>query len=194
MIHQILGFALFIAGCSHLITGVVPIESRIVQYLQVRFQNKPWLPFFQEIWFFGRTSFTLITLLLLTSLKWKLGITSLISFMAIVGIEKIIKTAFKRPRPFSVNQEIHMLQSIRPLDSSFPSGDALRVWYLAFIIPVAAGGPGFFLPAAIMLATLVTLGRSIMGVHYPTDTIAGAGLGLLAAGTTLWTWQYLGLL
>ena len=194
MIYHFLGLVLFITGCSHLIAGVVPIETRIVQYLQVQFQKKPWLPFFQEIWFLGRTSFTLIILLLLITLKWKLGVTALIGFLVIIGIEHIVKIVFKRPRPFSANQEIRMLQPIKPHDSSFPSGDALRIWYLAFVIPVAAGWAGSFLPVALLLALLVSVGRSIMGVHYPTDAIAGAGLGLLAAGTTLWLWQYLGLL
>ena len=194
MTYQLLGLALFFIGCSHLINRVVPIETRIVQYLQTKFRNRPWLSFFQELWLFGRTSFALISLTLLTTLKWKLGITATLGFLVIVGIEQIIKTRINRPRPFTVNQDIQMLQLTRPQDSSFPSGDALRIWYLVLIIPSAAGGYGFFLAASVLLAILVTLGRSIMGVHYPTDTIAGAGLGLLAAGTILSLWQYLSLL
>jgi undecaprenyl-diphosphatase len=165
-----------------------------VKSIQKALHKKPWLTFFQEIWFFGRTSFTLITLLLLTTHNWKLGSTSLLVFLMVVGIEQIFKILFNRQRPFSEDRNVRMLQPVRPHDTSFPSGDALRVWYLALILPTATGGTGLFLPATILVACLVTLGRAIMGVHYPTDTIAGLGLGMMGAGTTLWLWQYLGLL
>jgi len=194
MTYQILGLVLFITGCSHLVTGTLPIETRIIKSLQNQFQVKPYLTFFREIWFFGRTSFALIMLILLTMLKWKMGLSAVTVFLIIVGIEQFIKNIFKRARPFTANQDILMLQLISPLDSSFPSGDALRIWYLAVIIPVAVGGTGIFFTAIYILAALVTVGRSILGVHYPTDALAGTGLGLLAAGTTLWLWQYLGLL
>ena len=66
-----------------------------------------------------------------------------------------------------------MLQPLEPFGSSFPSGDALQIWYPAFIVPVAAGNATVFLTAAISLAILVTLGRMVMLVHYLTDTLAG---------------------
>jgi undecaprenyl-diphosphatase len=194
MIYQLIGFFLIIIGISHLVKQINQLDMNAVQVLQKIFHKKPWLPFFQEIWFFGRTSFTLITLFLLSTINWKLGTSALLVFLVGVGVEQIFKGTFNRARPYADNQEIRMLQLIRPHDPSFPSGDALRIWYLALVMPAAVGGMGVFLTAAILVALLVTLGRVVMGVHYPTDTITGTGLGMISAGTTLWIWQYLGLL
>ena len=194
MIYQLLGFVLLLVGCAHLFTGVKTCETQIVHKVQNLFKNKPWLTIFQEIWFFGRTSFAVVSLLLLISLKWKMGAIALLVFLITVGIENIIKNTFNRPRPYTAHPDINMLQPSTPVDPSFPSGDTLRIWYLALILPVAAGDSGLFLAAFLLLANLVTLGRMILGVHYLTDTIAGIGLGILGAGTTLWLWHFLQLL
>ena len=194
MIYQLLGFGFLLVGCAHLFTGVNKWETQIVRKVQGLFKNKPWLTVFQEIWFFGRTSFAVISLLLLISLKWKIGAIALLVFLITVGIENILKNTLNRPRPYTAHPDINMLQPNSPVDPSVPSGDTLRIWYLTLILPAAAGGSGLFLTAFLLLAILVTLGRMIMGVHYLTDTIAGIGLGMLGAGTTLWLWHLLQLL
>ncbi|MGB2954997.1 MAG: phosphatase PAP2 family protein [Anaerolineales bacterium] len=194
MIYQLLGFGLLLVSYAHLFTGVNRWETQIVRKVQGLFKNKPWLTVFQEIWFFGRTSFAVISLLLLISLKWKIGAIALLVFLITVGIENILKNTLNRPRPYTAHPDINMLQPNSSVDPSFPSGDTLRIWYLALILPAAAGGSGLFLTAFLLLAILVTLGRMIMGVHYLTDTIAGIGLGMLGAGTTLWLWHLLQLL
>ncbi len=194
MIYQLLGFVILLIGFAHVFDGIKTWETQIIHKVQGLFKNKPWLTIFQESWFFGRTSFAVVSLLLLTSLKWKIGAIALLVFLISVGIENIIKIVFNRSRPYIAHQYINMLQPNNPIDPSFPSGDALRIWYLALILPVAAGESGLFLTAFLLLAILVTLGRMVMGVHYLTDTIAGTGLGILGAGTTLWLWHLLKLL
>lgn len=194
MIYQLLGLGLLLIGFTHLFDSIKTWETRIVHKVQGLFKNKPWLPIFQEIWFFGRTSFAIVTLLLLTSLRWKIGTIAMLVFLITVGIENIIKNVLNRSRPYAAHPEIYMLQPNSPVDPSFPSGDVLRIWYIALILPVAAGDSGLFLAASLLLAILVTLGRIILGVHYLTDTIAGIGLGMLGAGTTLWLWHFLQLL
>jgi membrane-associated phospholipid phosphatase len=194
MIYQLIGFIFLLSGFSHLFNLKEPWEIKIAHLLQGSFKNKPWLPIFQEIWFFGRTSFATIVLLLLTSFNWKMGSVALVVFLIIVGIENLIKNTFTRARPYSTISEINMLQPIEPTDPSFPSGDALRVWYLALILPAITGENPILLFACVFLAILVSLGRMVMGVHYITDTVSGAGLGLLGAGTTIWLWNYLAIL
>jgi len=135
----------------------------------------------------------LIMQVLLICINWKMGLIAAGVFLVFVGVEYLIKTLFFRTRPFAAHQGIAMLQPLEPLDSSFPSGDIMRVWYLALIIPAYAGDPALFLAATITLAILVTLGRLVMGVHYLTDTLAGTGLGILGAGTTIWLWNLLNL-
>jgi len=195
MIYQLIGFIFLLSGFSHLFDFTEPWEIKIAFLLQDSFKNKPWLPMFQEIWFFGRTSFAIIILLLLTFYHWKMGSVAMVVFLIIVGLENLIKNTFTRARPYSTISEIKMLQPVEPTDPSFPSGDTLRVWYLALILPaIAAGQNPILLIACVSLAILVSLGRMVMGVHYITDTVSGAGLGLLGAGTTIWLWNYLAIL
>ena len=169
----------------------VQLDESIVQYIQQISNRKPLLFFFKEVWFFGRTSFALIILVFLICMNWKTGFIAAGVLLLFVGIEYLIKTLYFRKRPYTTHEGITMLQPFEPLDSSFPSGDTMRVWYLALIISVSAGDTTSFLIATICLAILVTLGRLVMGVHYLTDTLAGAGLGILGAGTTIWLWNLL---
>jgi membrane-associated phospholipid phosphatase len=194
MIYQLIGLFFLVFGCAHIFNNLKTVDTSTVRSLQNTFDQKPWLQIFQDIWFFGRTSFTLTTLVLFTAVSWKMGSAAILLFLIIVGIEQIIKTIFKRSRPFDTHQDIRMLQPIKPHDPSFPSGDALRVWYLALILPAALGDSGVFLITGIILAILVSMGRSVMGVHYPSDVIAGIGLGFIGAGTTIWLWHILGLI
>lgn len=87
-----------------------------------------------------------------------------------------------------------MAQPQKPTDPSFPSGDAFRIWYLVLILIAASGSNQVLGFIAILLAVLVSLGRMILGVHYLTDVLAGAGLGFLGAGTTIWLWHLFNLL
>ena len=187
MIYHILGSILVLIGCSHFVGVVDRVEPEIILYIQRKFN--PLQVYFKEIWFFGRTSFTLIVLVFLTCFDWKMGLAAAGVFLVTVCIEYFVKKLSNRGRPYTSHPAIAMLQPLEPADSSFPSGDTLRVWYLALIIPAASGNSSFVLTAAISLAVLVTLGRMVMGVHYFTDTLAGAGLGILGAGTTLWLWN-----
>ncbi|HDD61608.1 MAG: hypothetical protein DRI65_08895 [Chloroflexota bacterium] len=188
MIYYILGLILIVIGCFHLLGVADRVEPEIVLYVQNKFKNNPLLVFFKEIWFFGRTSFALIMLLFLTCFGWKMGSVASGVFFVAVGIEHFVKKLSNRERPYISHPAIAMLQPLEPTDSSFPSGDSLRIWYLALIVPAALGDSTLFLTTAISLAVLVTLGRIVMGVHYFTDTLAGAGLGILSAGTTIWFW------
>lgn len=186
MTHLLLGLILILFGFFHLIDEIAQYEESIVQKIQQIMNRKPFLSLFREIWLFGRTSFTVIFMVFLILIDWKVGILASGVFLVIVGIEYLLKTFYNRKRPFLVHQKISMLQPIEPLDSSFPSGDVLRVWYLVFILPALSNISPFVLGAAISLAVLVSLGRIVMGVHYLTDTFAGAGLGIIGAGTTIW--------
>jgi len=194
MTYHLLGLILILLGFMHMFDEILPFEVSIVRYVQQISKRKPLLFFFKEVWFFGRTSFALILMVFLICINWKTGLIAAGVFLIIVSIEYLIKTLYNRKRPYTAQQGIAMLQSLEPLDSSFPSGDTMRVWYLALTISVSAGENIFFLAATISLALLVTLGRIVMGVHYLTDTLAGAGLGILGAGTTIWLWNLLNVL
>lgn len=68
-----------------------------------------------------------------------------------------------------------------PSRLSFPSSHATSTTAAAVLLGRAAGLPAGALPAALVPPMLVS--RLVLGVHYPTDVLAGAALG--AAGAFL---------
>lgn len=94
------------------------------------------------------------------------------------------KTLIRRKRPGLV--DIPLIRQLRraPDSSSFPSGHAASA--AAFATGVALENPYLALPIGA-LAVGVAASRVVTGVHYPTDVVAGAALGV-AAGlvTTRW--------
>jgi membrane-associated phospholipid phosphatase len=194
MIYQIIGLSLFALGFIHLFEPIRQLEYCFIKFLQERLGRKPYLAWFEELWVFGRTFFALTILIFLAAYSWKLGLTALAVFGVVAGLETVVKLTFNRERPFSVHKDVQMLQPREPGDPSFPSGDALRIWFLVLIFSIAFGNSLGFGVISFLLAVLVSLGRMILGVHFLTDVIAGTGLGILGAGTTIWLWQMLHLL
>jgi undecaprenyl-diphosphatase len=66
---------------------------------------------------------------------------------------------------------------------SFPSSHAANMFGAATILSLGAGG---WWRMTYVLAFLVGLSRIYVGVHYPTDVLAGAVLGVIV-GLTIWT-------
>lgn len=88
-------------------------------------------------------------------------------------IYKVLKRAFVRERPCITHSSIDM--AMRPLDRySFPSGHTLHA--VAFALQASVHFPqlGWVL---IPLALLIAGSRVVLGLHYPTDVLAGAALG-----------------
>lgn len=86
---------------------------------------------------------------------------------------KVIKHKTLRPRPFNVYPSI--ICNSQPLDQfSFPSGHTLHA--VAFSIIALA-----YFPALVWLVlpftVLVGLSRPVLGLHYPSDVLAGALMG-----------------
>jgi len=113
------------------------------------------------------------------------GFVIVFVYIFISAFERIIKIKLDRKRPYQVNSEISLEQPITPHDPSHPSGDAMRVWFLAIVFPWV-----FYLNWQTTLVTccvafFVSLGRIGLGVHYPFDVIGGKGLGIFGAGVTM---------
>ncbi|WP_089376016.1 phosphatase PAP2 family protein [Methylobacillus rhizosphaerae] len=90
---------------------------------------------------------------------------------------KWLKGRTLRPRPYAVHQDIWLAG--KPLDKfSFPSGHTLHA--VAFSMVALHHYPELA-PLIIPFAVLVAMSRVILGLHYPSDVIAGAILGALLA-------------
>ena len=89
-----------------------------------------------------------------------------------------IKRIVMRTRPYVLEESLTVLTHL-PSDWSFPSGHAgagfAVAWAMFLVMPRKWGVP------AVIVAALVALSRVYVGVHYPTDVIAGTVLGMIAA-------------
>ncbi|ASP40753.1 phosphatase PAP2 family protein [Bacterioplanes sanyensis] len=95
-----------------------------------------------------------------------------------------LKSRLVRQRPFISWQGIHAHTA--PLDLySFPSGHTMNAVNFALLFSV-------FVPALAWLvvpfAALVAISRVVLGMHYPTDVLVGAVLGLLISSGSLLLW------
>jgi len=92
-------------------------------------------------------------------------------------VYKTIKGKASRPRPFEVDQAISL--SMPPLDRfSFPSGHTLHA--VVFTL-VALGYYPMLAWLLVPFTLLVAASRVILGLHYPSDVLAGAMIGALIA-------------
>jgi len=95
---------------------------------------------------------------------------------------KMVKRSTLRPRPFESLATV--AAGARPLDSfSFPSGHTLHA--VGFTVVAVAHYPG--LAPLLGGFTLVTaVSRVALGLHYPSDVLAGAAIGAAIAVASLW--------
>ncbi len=149
-----------------------------------RFGQRPLVqPFFRLVSRLGDGVLWYTVMLCLPLANGSAGVTAAVHMLlsAAVGtlIYKLLKHRLVRRRPFvAYTRVIHC--GIAPLDEfSFPSGHTLHAacfTALAFFYFPALG------LALLPFALLVACSRVVLGLHYPTDVLVGAALGLSIAG------------
>lgn len=122
-----------------------------------------------------------IALILLKRLQWRASVQVFAAIaLALVMTDLIIKPVVARARPFEGAVAVRVIDR-RPLTYSFPSGHA------AGSFASAAALSQVWLPGRVVfwtLATLISVSRIYVGVHYPLDVLGGALLGLACAWLT----------
>ncbi|WP_280267773.1 phosphatase PAP2 family protein [Nocardia wallacei] len=89
----------------------------------------------------------------------------------------IIKRIVRRPRPHDPSVQVNVST---PSKLSFPSSHATSTTAAAVLLGRLTGLP---LPAVLVPPML--LSRVVLGVHYPSDVLAGSALGAVSAAAVL---------
>jgi undecaprenyl-diphosphatase len=97
------------------------------------------------------------------------------------GLYRLVKERLVRERPYITFDDI--LAGTVPLDRySFPSGHTLHAVAMTMLATAYFPELGWLL---VPFAALVAASRVVLGLHYPTDVLAGAALGAGLAGAAL---------
>jgi undecaprenyl-diphosphatase len=97
-------------------------------------------------------------------------------------LAQVIAGLVDRPRPFVADpSQIHLFAP-HAADAGFPSDHATAAFAIAVAVLLRNRTAGLLV---LIPATLLAVGRVAIGVHYPTDVLAGAVLGALVA-LALW--------
>lgn len=99
------------------------------------------------------------------------------AFVSRIIIVEVIKRIINHPRPYEIVTNIHQLLADNEHGMSFPSGHTVIFFSFAF----AFWGTEFFWPFLIF-ATLGSLSRIFVGVHFPADIAAS----FIIAWLTVW--------
>ena len=116
-------------------------------------------------------------LLLIPKKTRKAGVMSAVALLGSLIINNnIVKNIVQRPRPFVTFTDLQIIIPT-PSEFSFPSGHTSSSFAAAAVfyrhLPKKLGLP------AVILAGLIGFSRLYVGVHYPTDVIAGVLMGIL---------------
>ncbi|MGN6683243.1 MAG: phosphatase PAP2 family protein [Devosia sp.] len=138
-----------------------------------------------------------VTALVAVFTRWRLMRTMLWQFAGIyafifvgVGLPSLFTTVVKRlvgrGRPMHFDDTGLFGRVVNLWDwtyQSFPSGHATTAFALATVLGFLS--ERWFYPA-LVLAAVIGVSRVALGVHYPSDVLAGAVVGLLGAYSVRW--------
>ena len=97
--------------------------------------------------------------------------------MDLVLCNLILKNLVARVRPYDINTALSILIK-KPLDFSFPSGHTAASFAAMTALFLAKMKKAWI--AALILAVLIAFSRLYFYVHYPTDVLGGAVVGILS--------------
>lgn len=89
----------------------------------------------------------------------------------------VIKRVVRRPRPTDPSVQVNVST---PSKLSFPSSHATSTTAAAVLLGRLTG-----LPLPAILVPPMLLSRLVLGVHYPTDVLAGTALGAVSAAAVV---------
>jgi len=104
-----------------------------------------------------------------------------IAFALELSLYKVLKQSLRRPRPYIVLAAV--TNAVAPPDEfSFPSGHSAAATVMLTVVGAVYPGAIFALGP---LAALIAVSRVYLGMHYPSDVVAGALLGIASGSIAL---------
>ena len=125
---------------------------------------------------FGGTYYLWMVPALLWCVDYRVGLRVVLMLTLTLVLNAVLKEAFAAPRPFEVDSRI-----LSPGEQGYglPSGHAQLAVVFWGLLAGWVRHRWFSLFAAVMMLLMV-LSRVVLGVHFPTDVLAGWALGLLS--------------
>jgi len=137
--------------------------------------------FFAAISRLGDGIFWYLLMFLLPAIHGTEGLLTALQMLLVGGVSlalyKLLKVLTGRDRPYAFDRDIQRLAPA--LDRySFPSGHTMHA--VGFSLVVCAHFPELAI-LLVPFALLVAASRLVLGLHYPSDVLAGALIGTLVA-------------
>lgn len=161
---------------------LINLDGNILLWIQ-EYIRQDWMEgFWKGITMLGDSGWFWIALSLLLMVprqtRW-IGITSLAAIVIGALITNVtLKNLVARTRPYEIVEGLVLLIE-KQRDYSFPSGHTCASFAAAGVywrmLPKKFGIP------LVILAAMIAFSRLYVGVHYPTDVLAGLLIGLFAA-------------
>ena len=102
-------------------------------------------------------------------------------------LSEVLKVIFARPRPFDTLADVNMIHwdGLTVASSfSFPSGHALRAFAVGAYL-VYSSGWRIRIPS-VVIPIMIGISRIYLGLHWPSDVVGGAVIGILLATLIYW--------
>lgn len=175
--HAQFGVGPFDLHWFHVINGWTSISSLLNRLAVIFAKDAPeiWIVIFLLLWLWPP---------LKANRSRRAVVYAAVAGVIALVISYVLSHAFPyRPRPFAYlpPEQIHQLLA-HAKDSSFPSDHAAGSFAFAIGLFYARARDGWW---ALLLAALVAVARVMVGVHWPTDVLTAAGVGIFSGAIVL---------
>ena len=164
--------------------SLMELDSNILFYVQDNLRNDALNDI--VVWFTSLGNAGLIWVLLIAALitykgTRKEGLGCAISLvLCFIVVNLFLKNAVARVRPYDAMEQIRCLVGPQA-DYSFPSGHTAIAFAASVPVFISSKKLGIIM---IIFSVLMALSRIYVCVHYPTDVIGGAVIGILCGIVT----------
>ncbi|MCD8511750.1 MAG: phosphatase PAP2 family protein [Bacillus sp. (in: Bacteria)] len=166
---------------NRVVTWVVTGDEQMFNFVNRNIKCRIFDVILPKITHLGGATFSLASLLLLIVLAdgvvrlW--GIQAMVSLVVSHLFVHFVKKMYCRERPYTKLSNVNLCAS--PLkDYSFPSGHTTAIFSIVMVFCIHMPYLGIVL---LPIASLIGLSRIYLGLHFPTDCIIGACIGIFSS-------------